>query len=222
MEDPSDAPPVPDMELTEEGKRSRVFHAYPAMTNTVRMLIFAVALVALVLGHAFYSVAMHRPVPVDEDEQPVDVWAPPVVQIVNLSEAVLSGLASGRTGSAVFDNQNINEALIARLGTVCATPWLQYAWMPGHETPPRAGAGAMAANVLSFAGHSKPLLNARITGRGTKTVLVTAPFKYRSTKDTRAIAVEVEVTHTINAQTERSFTTTTLDEAFCVQELYDD
>ena len=200
--------------VTEEGKTTRIFRAYP-MNNTARMLIFAGALMLLVLLRTFYFVATH--VALDGgDVEAAHQWTPPQVAVANLSEAVLGGLASGRTGSVVYALDDRNRALMASLQTPCATPWLEHAWAAGRDAPPAPGPGASAANVLTVAGSAKPLLNAAIAWRSGETLLIVAPFKYRSARDTRMIAGAVAVAHTRGV-----YETQSLEEAFCVQELYD-
>ena len=129
--------------VTEEGKTTRIFRAYP-MNNTARMLIFAGALMLLVLLRTFYFVATH--VALDGgDVEAAHQWTPPQVAVANLSEAVLGGLASGRTGSVVYALDDRNRALMASLQTPCATPWLEHAWAAGRDAPPAPGPGASAA-----------------------------------------------------------------------------
>lgn len=211
--------PVPQAVLTEEGKKPvRFFDAYPA-TNTVQYVLFAGGLLTVVvffvIGYAFAH-APATPAPPPEPE-----WSAPValLEIVDLSEAVLTGLASGRTGAAVYENEAINTRLMTLYGTKCATPWLGYAWSDEPNVKPLAlpsGGRITGANVLSIAGVPRPLINARIAGRSNETTMVMVPFKFRSARNSRVISKHVTISHHDGV-----FATTDVDTAFCVQELYE-
>ena len=205
----------PKVVLTEQGKRPvRFFIAYPTTNATQFATLAAVLLLfTMVLG----GVMTWRNMPVPEPAEPVhDGWPAERVTIADLSEAVLSGLASGRTAAAVFNNEEQNVRLMQEFDTACATPWLRYASTPDRPADAVPMRGVVEMNVLSVAGLEKPLINARITHRSNETLMVVAPFKFKNARNMRVFSKHVHVTHARGV-----YETTDAAVAVCIQELYE-
>ena len=196
----------------------RIFSSYPR-----RSVIWSVSLAIIMvflITYLVFDFNIHRKIvsggkemsPDAKKVQQVPVSPFELVEVRDFTEVDITGFSSGRKESFISDVVAENIKHMLALNIPCATPWIVMTYGQRPRTAP-----VSFNNVLSLKGMDMPLLNVKIESREGGTTLVSAiPFNYKDiTRTSRVYYNQVTISHS-----KGKYTTTTADEAFCLQELY--